>query len=65
MLEFITAPALARRLGVAELTVRRWIEADKIPSPSVVLGKARGYPLEQIEEIEAWFQSRQGREEPP
>lgn len=28
-----TIPELARALGRAELTIRRWIEADKIPAP--------------------------------
>lgn len=28
-----TIPEVARALGRAELTIRRWIEADKIPAP--------------------------------
>ena len=64
MIEFITPPALARRLGVAELTVRRWIHGGKIPSPSISLGKARGYTLEQVEQIEKWYlgKATRGRE---
>lgn len=31
--ESFTIPELARALGRAELTIRRWIEADKIPGP--------------------------------
>ena len=64
MTEFITASGLARRIGVAELTVRRWIKGDKIPSPSVSLGNARGYTLEQVEQIEKWHlgKATRGRE---
>lgn len=64
MTEFFTANALARRLGVAELTVRRWIKSDRIPSPSISLGNARGYTLEQVEQIAEWYlgKATRGRE---
>ena len=58
MEKFLTPPALARQLGVAEATVYRWIKAGTIPQPTISLGGARGYTSQQVAAVREWYDRR-------
>ena len=58
MEQFLTPPALARRLGVAEATVYRWINKGTIPTPAISLGGCRGYTMSAANEIAEWWEER-------
>lgn len=55
---YLSPPALARMLGVAEETVYRWIRSGAIPQPSISLGGIRGYSRDAAETIRLWYDSR-------
>lgn len=59
MKEFLSPSALARRLGVAELTVRRWLSAGLVPQPTIRVGRTRGYSEATVSRIEAAWKRRQ------
>ena len=58
MKECVTLPALASKLGVADITIYRWLRSGKLPPPDVSVGLYRGYSSESVIEIEEWFQAR-------
>lgn len=52
-MESFTIPEVARALGRAELTIRRWIDADKIPEPYLreTTRNLRVYSLGEVQVI--------------
>ncbi len=61
MIQYLTPPAVARRLGICERTFYRWLAADEIPPPDASLGSYRGYSAEAVSEIEEWFHGKTSR----
>lgn len=55
--QFLSPPAIARLLGVAEETVYRWIRRGAIPPPTISLGGTRGYTHEMANQIVRWFRA--------
>ena len=58
MQELVTPPALARKLGICEATIYRWIRDRRIPAPDVVVGPARAYSTDLVQEISERHQAR-------
>ena len=47
--DWLSTKALAGRLGVCELSVRRWVRAGRLPPP-VRLGRSVRWPWSQVVE---------------
>lgn len=45
--EWLATKSLASRLGICELSVRRWVAAGKLPPP-VRLGRSVRWPWSQV-----------------
>jgi excisionase family DNA binding protein len=54
-MQMLTTRELAERLGVGELTLRRWRKRGALPPPIRLPGRRLGWPRE---EIESWLASR-------
>ena len=46
---WLNSKGLASRLGISDLTVRRWVRAGKLPPP-IRLGRSVRWPWDQVVE---------------
>jgi len=56
--ELLDMPAVARRLGIAPSTVRKYRSSGRLPAPDVMLGQSPGWAPATID---AWVTQRPGK----
>lgn len=61
---FMETSDVARTLGVAVATLRKWERQGKLPPPIRTMGGRRLFRLEEVEELRARRQAQQERSPP-